>query len=164
MSETAFLNGEYQNDYKGRTPGEWPIKVENYKGEPIGIWTHKKWKSEMFELMGKFQRVLDGQELPKWEDIPYRSEKDFRGGIFSNFVDMWVPIINQLPTETEKVLTYKLIHEGLAFSDNQEDIPPENHKMFRQKTRLCTANDVNKTYEDKIEKGVKAWTDQNKKE
>ena len=112
MSEQAFKEGKYQNNFIGRTPGEWPIKVENYKGEYIGTWTHSKWQTEMFELLRKFQLVLDYKLLPKWEDIPYRSEKDFRGGIFSNFVDNRLPIINQLPSDQDKTLTYKLIHEG----------------------------------------------------
>ena len=127
-------------------------------------WTHQKWRSEMIILLEKFQLVLDGKILPKWEDIPYRSEKDFRGGIFSNFVDNWIPIINQLPTEQDKVLTYKLIHEGLCFTDNQHHITPKNAKTFREKTVLVTSNEENETYERLIEMGVSSFTDKNDKQ
>ena len=159
MSEKAFKEGKYQNDFYGKSPGEWPIRVENYKGDYIGTWTHMKWRTEMIILLEKFQKVLDGQILPKWEDIPYRSEKDFRGGIFSNFVDNWIPIINQLPTEQEKVLTYKLIHEGLSFTDNQDEINISNARTFRNKTKLVTANETNKQYERIISLGGDTYTD-----
>ena len=122
MSEEAFKNGLYQNKFGSQRPGQWPIAVENYKGEPLGTWTLEEWKSSLAELWVKFQHVLDGTMIPRWEDIPYRSEKDFRGGIFSEFVENWVPIINQLPTDSEKDLTYKLIFHGLSFTDNQEEI------------------------------------------
>ena len=115
----------------------------------------------MWYLTEKFQRVLDGQELPKWEDIPYRSEKDFRGGIFSNFVDNWLPIIHLLPTENEKIRTYKLIHEGLNFTDNQAPIKPENGISFRNKVKLCTSEEINTTYENKIENGADVIKDKN---
>ena len=161
MSEEAFNSGDYQNNFRGRTPGQWPIKVENFKGEYLATWTHQKWKSEMYNLMFKIQKVLDGTILPRWDMIPYRSEKDFRGGIFSDFADLWLPIIHQLPTEREKTLTYKLIHEGLSFTDNQAKITLSDAKTFRGETKLITANEANETYDNLVKKGVPKIMDKN---
>ena len=164
MSEEAYKKGDYQNDFRGRTPGCWPIKVENYKGEYLATWTHTKWKTEMYELMKLIQLVLEGKILPRWEMIPYRSEKDFRGGIFSDFSDLWLPIIHCLPTEREKTLTYKLIHEGLSFTDNQARIKIKDAKLFRKTTLLVTEDDKNATYNDLVKKGIPKIIDKNGEE
>ena len=163
MSENAFREGKYSNNYGDQTPGSWPVKVENYKGELIGEWTLAKWKEEMAILWAKFQEVLDGRRIPRWEDISYRSEKDFRGGIFSDYVENWVPIINALPTDSEKDLTYKLIFHGLSFTDNQDQIEPNKGRKFRNKDKLCTKIELNPLYESLIEKGMKTFVNKENK-
>ena len=36
LSEKAYEEGKYQNNYGDKPPGKWPIKVEDYKGNEIG--------------------------------------------------------------------------------------------------------------------------------
>ena len=57
MSEEAFREGLYQNNFGNQRPGQWPIKVENYKGEPLGTWTLEEWKTKLAELQPAKERT-----------------------------------------------------------------------------------------------------------
>ena len=167
MSAKARKEGKYMNHYEnteGLQPGDFPIMAETFKNIPIGLKSSEEWKNIAVDLLHKSQLVLDGKLIPNWEMLPYRSEKDFRAGIFSTQKEIWPIFINALETDKLKSQAYKIITSGLSIADNQDDLPPSKRRKFRDKTWLCTGKKQNNCYEDLIEKGATVVKDKEGKE
>ena len=157
LSAKARREGKYKNDFEndeGKNPGEFPIMAENFKGQPIGIKSIEEWREISANLLTTCQGVLDDKITPRWDQLVYRSEKDFRAGIFSSHIDIWPIFINALETDKLKTQAYKIISSGLSICDNQDDLPPEKRRKFRDKTWLCTGKKPNKEYDELAKKGV----------
>ena len=151
MSADAKRNGDYENPYTSLgedPPGKYPIKAENYKGAQLGIKNHEEWRNICCNLFETVQEVLDGKRVPKWSDLIYRSESDFRAGIFSCFVEHWPVFINTLGTDKLKTQAYKIVTSGLSVADNQDLLEPNQKRKFRDKIWLCTGERENSEYEN----------------
>lgn len=158
MSNEALRTGKYKDPFQnneGKSPGDFPVLAEDYLGNSKGLLTIVDWKNECIKIAKMAQEVLDGTREPKWSDLTYRSEKDFRAGSFSNYIENWPIFINHLETDKLKSLAYKIITSGLNISDNQDKIEIKDRIKFRNKTWLCTTTKENDEYESLIKKGCK---------
>ena len=156
ISNEALRMGKYKDPFEnteGKTPGDFPVQAEDFQGNKLGLLTIVEWKNECARMTKIAQEVLDGTREPKWSDLIYRSESDFRAGSFSNYIENWPIFINHLETDKLKSQAYKIITSGLNTTDNQAKLEIKDKVKFRNKVWLCTTTRENKEYEDLIKKG-----------
>ena len=123
-----------------------PITAVGYKDTIGEKWPHEKWLTYSTELLELIDKVKNKEVVAKWDMIKFRSEEDFRAGIFSDFVQFWPIVINQMGCDKNKQIAYKMIHWGLSASDNQGPIAVNKPVNFRNKTKLCTESKINQKY------------------
>ena len=107
------------------------IRRIKYDGTGIESWTHQKWLENSVDMLDLLGQVEQKSLKPKWEQINFRHESDFRGGIFSAFSRFWIIAINTMATDKIKALAYKMVHTGLSVTDNQVLIEKHKPRKFR---------------------------------
>ena len=121
------------------------ISPETLYGEKLS-WpnSHKEWLEYSFDLLDMFELCIKNLIIPNWDILIYRAESEFKSGIFSEFSQIWMILINQMENDKIKHLAYKMIHTGLSAFDNQGPIPTNEPKSFRDKYLLSTKLKQNK--------------------
>ena len=145
LVKRSLKNGEIRPKSWENTPLN-PITAVKYDSDEGELWGHQRWLENSVEMLELYDKVDKNEITPKWEMLNFRLEKDFRAGIFSEFVQFWPIAINKLGTEKSKQLAYKMIHWGLSATDNQDQIPKDKPRKFRGNTSLSTRFVINDKY------------------
>ena len=103
---------------------------------------HKQWLKYSYYALETADAIHEGKTKPHWQLVKYRSENDFKAGIYSQFVPIWTILINKLSDEKIKHIAYKLIHGGVSVFDNQAQISIRHKVPYRNKVNLCSQTTV----------------------
>ena len=87
----------------------------------------------MFELATK---ALDTSFTPKWEMISFRQEKDFYAGIFSDYLQLWHPIVKEMEPPF-RARAYSVLARGVDVFENLKQIRYQDPVLFRGKHRIA---------------------------
>jgi hypothetical protein len=137
-------NGKIHEKRHENTPRT-DISPETIYGDKLE-WpkTHKQWLEYSYDLLDMFDLCKNGFIKPNWDILIYRSETEFKSGIFSEFSPIWLILINQMDNDKIKHLAYKMVYTGISAFDNQGPIPANQPKSFRDKNLLSTKLKTNK--------------------
>ena len=108
---------------------------------PNPPYTWKEWFVKGAELMELVEIARDQNFTPKWEMIAFRKEKDFYAGIFSDFLQLWLPIIKELPNARSRA--YSVLSRGVDVFENLKQIRFEEPITFRKRLKIATKEKTN---------------------
>ena len=111
--------------------------------------THEEWLEYSNKLLIEFDEIWRDEKIPIWENLNFRSENNFRAGIWGGFCQIWLIFINCLPSEKSKFIAYKHITDGICIFDNQAHIPEKSAKQFKRNRKiyhLATSSFKNEHY------------------
>ena len=100
-----------------------------------------EWETYSNELLNRFDKVLNNLEIPKWDNLSFRFEDDFKAGSFGLYPSIWMIMINNLPDDKTKYIAYNHIVHGISILNNQKKIEPNEAKSYeraKQKFHICT--------------------------
>ena len=99
--------------------------------------TWEEWFSIGQKLIAFAIATSDPEFVPKWEMIPFRLEKDFYAGAFSDFLQLWLPIIAEL-NPSLRSRAYSVLSKGVDVFENLKRIRFDDPVIFREKTKIAT--------------------------
>jgi hypothetical protein len=67
--------------------------------------TLQQWQAYGFRAMKIFQATIEGRNVPSWEQVLFRDEKQFISGSFSLNLQVWLILINRMPIEMRAELS-----------------------------------------------------------
>ena len=106
-------------------------------------YTHEEWMAYAHLALKHFNNILENKQIPTWELVRYRSENEFKAGIYSAFAPIWMIMINALEDDKIKQIAYRLIFHGVSIFENQATVPVQNRQTYRGKYELCTGRTLN---------------------
>ena len=112
-----------------------PITI-NSDNVTLGPKTLEEWAIYETQLLHRIGRVIENKEEPSWEDLYFKSSKDFIAGIWTRNKENWQTLIAQMP-EAAKALVYHLVMEGADIFLNLKPIERNQAVTFKNK-KLCT--------------------------
>lgn len=97
---------------------------------PKGVGDKSLWREHAFIYLELFEyakkQFKSGQaKLPDLEDMIFRDPRHFRAGSWSKELDIWLPLIQQMPAELRDEL-YESIHQGVDLLSFTERVHPKN--------------------------------------
>jgi hypothetical protein len=107
------------------------------KEPPDSPRTWEEWFQVGQELIALAMKASDPNFVPKWEMIPFRLEKDFYAGAFSDFLQLWLPIIAEL-NQPLRSRAYSVLSKGVDIYENLKMIQFSDPVVFRKKTKIAT--------------------------
>ena len=135
-------NGEFQTPPNSSEYAD--IHATDIYDKPhVWPYTHDEWMQYSHTVLKLIPKLLQGAITPRWDLVKFRSEKEFKAGIYSAFAPIWKMVINELNDEQTQQIAYKIIHSGVCVFDNQQYVSPWNAVEYRNSNFLCTQKTTN---------------------
>ena len=160
MVSVAIKNKSIHKKTIDNTPLSNIRSIDFYGKINNDIITPRNWNYYSHKLITEFEDVLNNSIKPKWQNLWFRHEEDFRAGSFGLYPDIWLIFINCLPDDKNKYIAYNHIVNGISILDNQNNIEMRHAKPYHranEKFMICTQKVVHeaniKLYEKMAIKG-----------
>ena len=105
--------------------------------------SHSEWLAYSHLALKHFNNIMEGKQIPTWQLVRYRSEEEFKAGIYSAFPQIWMIMINALKDDRIKQIAYKLVYNGVSVFENQATVSTWNKQKYRNKHWLCSGKTLN---------------------
>ena len=131
LARDTFKKGLFKSE-KGQ-PCFKSVDCVTFDGKPKKYpFTHAEWLEYSNKLLIEFDEIWTEEKIPIWENLNFRSETNFRAGIWGGFAQIWLIFINCLPSEKSKFIAYKHITDGISIFDNQSFIPEKQQNLLNE--------------------------------
>lgn len=117
--------------------------------------TWEEWHVAGEKLIEMAANAMDPEFVPKWELIPFRHEDDFYAGAFSDFLQLWLPILREL-SPAVRSRAYSVVAKGVDVYENLKFVRFDDPIIFRKKIKIATKH-VKHESNIAMFKNIKKW-------
>ena len=106
--------------------------VLNEKGIVMGPYTFVEWYDYSWQLLEQFHDILNGKEVPHWNDLYFRHMYDFVAGSYAFFSDISLVLCNKLQNDHVKHFSYYDMKFGLDVTNNLKLVEKHQAKKIQE--------------------------------